>query len=305
MTGGVVAARLDWDKLRVFHAVAEAGSFTRAADTLSLSQSAISRQISSLEAEIGAPLFHRHARGLIPTEQGDLLATAASEMAARIESVRSELTETRERPQGKLRIATTVGFGSGWLTERVDRFLELYPDIKLELTLSNEEIDIAMREADAAIRLRQPQQPDLVQRRLFTVHFHVYASPGYVNRHGAPRTVEELDDHRIVAFGEHVPRYLQSLNHLRSVGRPEGDPREPVLEINSILMIRRAVERGIGLAMLPDYAVGRSSGLVRVLDDLPMPSFDTYFCYPEEMRNAAKINVFRDFLLSNARDWRY
>ena len=300
-----MAARLDWDKLRVFHAVAEAGSFTRAADTLGLSQSAISRQISSLESEIGAPLFHRHARGLVPTEQGDLLASAAAEMAGKIDAVRSALTETRERPQGKLRIATTVGFGSGWLTERIDRFVELYPDIRLELTLSNEEVDIAMREADAAIRLCQPVQPDLIQRRLFTVHFHVYASPHYVNRYGAPQTIEELDEHRIVAFGDSVPRYLASLNHLKTVGREEATPREPVLEINSILMIRRAVERGIGIAMLPDYAVGRSSGLVRVLDHSPLPSFDTYFCYPEEMRNAAKINVFRDFLLANAKEWRY
>ena len=300
-----MAARLDWDKLRVFHAVAEAGSFTRAADTLGLSQSAISRQISSLETEIGAPLFHRHARGLVPTEQGDLLASAAAEMAGKIEGVRSALTETRERPQGKLRIATTVGFGSGWLTERIDRFLELYPDIRLELTLSNEEVDIAMREADAAIRLRQPVQPDLIQRRLFTVHFHVYASPNYVNRNGAPQTVADLDHHRLIAFGENVPRYLSSLNHLKTVGREDEPPREPVLEINSILMMRRAVERGIGIAMLPDYAVGRSSGLVRVLDQSPLPSFDTYFCYPEEMRNAAKINVFRDFLISNAKEWRF
>ena len=296
---------LDWDKLRVFHAVAEAGSFTRAADRLGLSQSAISRQISSLEGELGTPLFHRHARGLVPTEQGEMLSRAAADMASKIEGVRSELTETRERPQGKLRIATTVGLGSGWLTERIDRFLELYPDIQLELVLNNEEVDVAMREADAAIRLRQPQQPDLIQRRLFTVHFHVYASPGYVNRHGAPQSVEDLDRHRIVAFGAWVPRYLQNLNHLRTVGRPDGNPREPVLEINSILMIRRAVERNIGIAMLPDYVVPANTGLVRVLPDLPLPSFDTFFCYAEEMRNAAKINVFRDFLLSNARQWRY
>ena len=296
---------LDWDKLRVFHAVAEAGSFTRAADRLGLSQSAISRQISSLEGELGTPLFHRHARGLVPTEQGEMLARASAEMAGKIETMRSQLTETRERPQGKLRIATTVGLGSGWLTERVDRFLELYPDIHLELVLNNEEVDIAMREADAAIRLRQPQQPDLIQRRLFTVHFHVYAAPGYVNRFGAPQTVEELDRHRLVTFGEAAPRYLMGLNHLRTVGRPEGEPRDSILEINSIPMIRRAVERNIGIAMLPDYVVPGNLGLVRVLPDLPLPTFDTYFCYAEEMRNAAKINVFRDFLLSNARQWRF
>ena len=297
--------RLDWDKLRVFHAVANAGSFTRASEGLGLSQSAISRQISSLEAEIGAPLFHRHARGLIPTEQGELLIEAAADMAAKIETVRSELTETRDRPEGRLRIATTVGFGSGWLTERVDRFLEMYPDIRLELVLSNEEVDIAMREADAAIRLRQPVQADLIQRRLFTVHFHVYASSDYVNRYGAPSSVNDLDGHRLVGFGDSAPRYLSSLNYLSTVGREEGDPREPVLEINSVLMIRRAVERGIGIAMLPDYAVRPDKRLVRVLPDLPLPSFDTYFCFAKEMRNAAKINAFRDFLLNSAREWRF
>ena len=297
--------RLDWDKLRIFHAVANAGSFTRASEGLGLSQSAISRQISSLESEIGAPLFHRHARGLIPTEQGEILIGAAADMAAKIDTVRSELTETREKPEGRLRIATTVGFGSGWLTERVDRFLQAYPDIRLELTLSNEEVDIAMREADAAIRLRQPVQADLIQRRLFTVHFHVYASPAYVNRYGAPDTVEDLDRHRLIGFGASVPTYLASLNHLTTVGRSEADARQPVLEINSILMIRRAVERGIGIAMLPDYAVQPQKGLVRVLPDLPLPSFDTYFCYAEEMRNAAKINAFRDFLLTSAREWRF
>ena len=297
--------RLDWDKLRVFHAVANAGSFTRASEGLGLSQSAISRQISSLENEIGAPLFHRHARGLIPTEQGEILIGAAADMAAKIDTVRSELTETREKPEGRLRIATTVGFGSGWLTERVDRFLQAYPDIRLELTLSNEEVDIAMREADAAIRLRQPVQADLIQRRLFTVHFHVYAAPAYVNLHGAPDTVEDLDRHRLVGFGPSAPAYLSSLNHLSTVGRPIDDPRLPVLEINSILMIRRAVERGIGIAMLPDYAVQPQKGLVRILPDLPLPSFDTYFCYAEEMRNAAKINAFRDFLLTSAREWRF
>ena len=297
--------QLDWDKLRVFHAVANAGSFTRASEGLGLSQSAISRQISSLETEIGAPLFHRHARGLIPTEQGELLIDAAAEMASKIDTVRSELTETRDKPEGRLRIATTVGFGSGWLTERIDSFLETYPDIRLELVLSNEEVDIAMREADAAIRLRQPVQADLIQRRLFTVHFHVYASADYLNRYGAPSDVDDLDRHRLIGFGDTVPRYLASLNYLSTVGRPAEDPRQPVLEINSILMIRRAVERGIGIAMLPDYAVRPDKRLVRVLSDLPLPSFDTYFCYAEEMRNAAKINVFRDFLLNSAREWRF
>ena len=167
---------MDWDKIRIFYTVAEAGSFTRAGDDLGLSQSAVSRQISALERELKAPLFHRHARGLILTEQGDLLFRAARDMRMRLETTRARLVETSERPTGDLKVTTTVGLGSIWLAQRVAEFLDLYPDVRIELILTNEELDLAMREADVAIRLRRPAQPDLIQRRLFTVHFHVYAS---------------------------------------------------------------------------------------------------------------------------------
>ncbi|MCB1454549.1 MAG: LysR family transcriptional regulator, partial [Rhizobiaceae bacterium] len=109
---------VDWDKLRVFHAAAEAGSFTHAAETLHLSQSAISRQVSALEQEVGVPLFHRHARGLVLTEQGDMLYRTAHEVLMKLENVTLRLTETKDRPSGVLRVSTTVGLGSGWLTER-------------------------------------------------------------------------------------------------------------------------------------------------------------------------------------------
>ena len=112
---------VDWDKIRIFYTVAEAGSFTRAGDDLGLSQSAVSRQISALERELKAPLFHRHARGLILTEQGDLLFRAARDMKMRLETTRARLVETSERPSGDLKVTTTVGLGSIWLAQRVAR----------------------------------------------------------------------------------------------------------------------------------------------------------------------------------------
>src|SRR5690606_4303182 len=186
----------DWDKLRVFHAAAEAGSFTHAAEFLHLSQSAISRQVSALEQEVGVPLFHRHARGLVLTEQGELLYRTAHDVLMKLESVKIRLTEAKDRPSGILRVTTTVGLGTGWLTERIPEFLELYPDIQIQLLLANEELDLTVRQADCAIRLRQPLQPDLIQRKLFTVHFHLYASPSYVNRYGKPTCIADLDRHR-------------------------------------------------------------------------------------------------------------
>jgi DNA-binding transcriptional LysR family regulator len=296
---------LDWDKLRVFHAAAEAGSFTHAAETLRLSQSAISRQVSALEQDVGVALFHRHARGLVLTEQGEILYKTAHEVLMKLESVRARLTEATDRPSGQLRVSTTVGLGSGWLTERVQEFLDLYPEIQLQLILANEELDLTMRQADCAIRLRQPQQPDLIQRKLFTVHFHLFASPAYVEKYGKPQAVEELDRHRIVTFGEQVPHHLADMNWLETAGRPEGSKRVATLQINNIMSIKMAVQRGAGIAMLPDYAVDKDSGLVQIMPEMEVPSFDTYFCYPDAMKNQVKLHVFRDFLIAKARSWAF
>lgn len=296
---------LDWDKLRVFHAAAKAGSFTHAAEALRLSQSAISRQVSALEHDVGVPLFHRHARGLVLTEQGDLLYRTAHEVLMKLENVKARLSDTTDKPSGLLRVTTTVGLGTGWLTERVKEFLDLYPEICLQLILTNEELDLAMREADCAVRLRQPQQPDLIQRRLFTVHLHVFAAPSYLERYGTPASVADLDAHRIVTFGEPVPFYLSGLNALESIGRADGEKRAPTLQINDLMSVRRAVKRGVGIAMLPDYMADKDSGLVPILPEVEAPSFDTFFCYPDTMKNQAKLKAFRDFMFSKARSWSF
>lgn len=296
---------LDWDKLRVFHAAAEAGSFTHAAEVLRLSQSAISRQVSALEHDVGVPLFNRHARGLVLTEQGELLYRTAHDVLMQLENVKNQLAQTTDTPSGTLRVTTTVGLGTGWLTERSKEFLDLYPEINLQLVLANEELDLTMRQADCAVRLRQPQQPDLIQRRLFTVHLHAFAAQSYLDRHGTPKTVADLDQHRLVTFGEPVPPYLSGLNVLETIGRPAGLRRDAVLQINDLMSIRRAVKRGAGIAMLPDYMAGEGTGMVPVLPELEGPSFDTFFVYPEAMKNQAKLKAFRDFMFTLARNWTF
>lgn len=296
---------MDWDKLRIFHAAAEAGSFTHAADKLHLSQSAISRQVSALEHEVGVTLFHRHARGLILTEQGELLFRTADEVLHKLETTSMQLSETTDKPSGKLRVTTTVGLGQGWLTGHLHEFLSLYDDIRVQLLLDNDELDVGMRQADCAIRLRRPHESDLIQRKLFTVHFHLYASPRYLNQFGELKSLDDLDNHRIITFGEPVPTYLLEMNWLESVGRPPDNPRTPHLQINSLLAIRRSCIRGIGLALLPDYIIDKNDGLVQLQINADIPSFDTYFCYAEEMKHVAKLKVFRDFLVSQARRWQF
>lgn len=271
-----------------------------------MSQSAVSRQVSALEQEVGVPLFHRHARGLMLTEPGELLYRTAIEVLAKLEIVQGELQDTRDRPSGTLRVTTTMGLGSTWLTQRLHEFVELYPRIKLHVILENEELDLSMRQADCAIRLYKPTQPDLIQRRLFTVHFHLYASPSYLERFGEPQTLEDLDQHRIVTFGVPVPAYLRDVNWLEVAGRTRGNPRQPVLRINSVVAIRAAVRNGAGIASLPDYLMERDGAdLKRILPQAETPSFATYFVYPSELKNSARVETFRDFLLDKARTWAF
>ena len=295
---------MDWDKLKVFHAAAEAGSFTHAGEHLGLSQSAVSRQVSTLEQELGVSLFHRHARGLILTEQGDVLYRTAHDVFMKLEAARAKLTDSRERPNGDLKVTTTAGIGLNWLTPRLGEFIDLYPDIHLTLIVTDEELDLSMREADVAIRLRQPQQPDLIQRKLFAVHFHAYGSPEYLKRKGTPRSVADLDNHSILLLGGSVPQHLQNRRWLIDVGREGKAPRTPILTINNVLGVLRACQQGIGIAMLPDYLV-EDSGLVQLFDDTDGIVLDAFFLYPEELKSVARVQVFRDFLVAKAQRCNY
>ena len=288
---------MDWDKLRVFHAVAEAGSFTHAGDTLNLSQSAVSRQISALEEALQVPLFHRHARGLILTEQGESLNRTVREVFAKLAMTEALLTESKEKPAGRIKVTTTVGFGSSWLAPRLQEFLENYPDVSMTLLLDDTDLDLAMREADVAIRMHPPKQPDLVQRHLMAMDWHVCASPAYLAKHGTPTRPEELDDHHIILFGDYRPP-VADMNWLADVGRRQGSARKPLLEVNSLHAMMGAVKSGIGVAALPDYMNIEAEGLVRLLPDLKAPKVDVYFVYPEELRNSKRVAVFRDFLLA-------
>jgi len=148
-------------------------------------------------------------------------------------------------------------------------------------------------------------QPDLVQRKLFTVHFHAYASADYLKRHGHPRTLDELDKHRILLLGGPIPSYFQGLNWLEHAGRDGSTPRIPAFEVNNVLGLKRAVERGVGIGTLPDYLSDDSTSLVQLFTDRETPKLEAYFTYAQEMRSVARIQVFRDFLISKAQRWNY
>ena len=288
---------MDWDKLRVFHAVAEAGSFTHAGEALSLSQSSVSRQIAALEQSLAVSLFHRHARGLKLTEQGEMLYHTAKEVLAKLAMAEALLGESRDRPKGPLRVTTTVAFGSVWLTAHIKEFIELYPDIDLTLVVSEDELDLSMREADVAIRMIPPNQPDLIRRRLISMRHRAYAAPEYLERFGTPHALDDLDRHRIIAYDETFHQPFTAINWLLEAGVGAGRGRRPILRVNSVYGMFRAAESGLGIAPLPDFMAQITETLVPVLPDLEGSRFDLYFVYPEELRHSQRIAVFRDFLL--------
>ncbi len=296
---------MDWDKLRIFHAAAEAGSFTHAGDTLRMSQSAVSRQVSALERDLGISLFHRHARGLVLTEQGDLLFRTASDVANKLQTAETLLGDSTTKPAGELRITSSVSLGSVWITQRIREFIELYPDIRIELLLNDEPVDLSMRVADVAIWAREPQQSDLIRRQLFTMQVHAFASSSYIRKFGAPNSIDDLDRHRLVSFIGNPPAHLTSINGLETLGRENLEPRIPAFRANTVLALKYAIRGGIGLGLIPDYLTEEETDLVPVLRDVHMPRLPVFFVYPEELKTAKKVQVFRDFVVSKARQWKY
>ncbi len=286
---------LDWDKLRLFHAVATAGSFTEGARRLKLSQPALSRQVIALEEALGAKLFHRHARGLALTNEGEQLFRTTAGMADEIERTKGGIEASRNRPTGEIKLTTTVSFGSTWLAYRLAAFLQLYPDIRINLILSDEEIDLSRHEADCAIRFHKPHQADLIQRPLATIRHFLCASPAYLEANGTPLSANDLGNHRLIAYGPEAPAYLRSINWVLQVGQ-DGPPREPVFTVNNSYGVLQAVQAGAGIAALPSYLI-RSGQVQVILPELQGAVFQTYFVYASELRGSVRVAALRDFLI--------
>ncbi|MBO6505311.1 MAG: LysR family transcriptional regulator [Kordiimonadaceae bacterium] len=291
---------MDWDRLRIFHTVAESGSFTSAGAQLNCSQSAVSRQIRALEDSLNVSLFTRHARGLVLTQEGQELFETAREVVHRIDETERRLMESKERPSGLLRVTTMVTFGAVWLTPHLEQFVLEYPEIDLQVKLDDEDLDLSAGEADVAIRLHEPEQAELIQRPLATFHVHMYASPEYLARKGTPVSTADLDAHDLITFGTSTAPVIRGLNWLLEVGK-ETHKRKPRLEVNNLYGIMHAVEAGMGIAVLPDYLVHNRQKLVRVLPDVEGNSFNSYFCYPPELRGSLRVALFRDFLIRQIR----
>lgn len=287
---------MDWDKLKSFHAAAEAGSLTAAGERLGISQSAVSRQISALEEQLGVSLFQRHARGLVLTDAGHTLHRSTMDMASAAQAANAALRDQQDNAQGDLVVTAPVAFGSTWLVPRLGGFINSNPGMRVDLRLDDgETYDLLKLEAECAIRLWAAEKSDLIQRKLGTVATNLYAAPEYLKEHGTPRTPQDLDNHRIIGYGTENAM-MNAMSWAQRVGRDDTLPRKASLSVNNVPAMLRAVEAGVGIADLPDYMASAVPRLVRVLPDHTGPTFDLYFIYPSDLKRSKRIAAFRDFL---------
>ena len=289
---------MDWDKLRIFHTVAQMGSFTHAGEQLNLSQSAVSRQISTLEESLGVSLFHRHARGLLLTEQGEILFETTQDIFKKLSHIEGQIADTRRLAGGPLLITVAEFFGTSWLIPRVSGLRRSAPDIQLTILFDDRILNLGMREADIALRMTKPEQADLIQRHLTSIGFHVCASKGYLEEYGRPEKIKDLRDHLMLGFvPQAVPPY-DSPNWL--LDKADMNPTdENVMLANSVNGVLCAVQNDAGIAMLPDYLIAGDDNLEILIPSIKRPDVDLYFVYAEERRNSKRIATFRDFLLRN------
>ena len=295
---------MDWDKLKIFHTVAEAGSFTNASTILNLSQSAISRQIQSLEKDLKIHLFERHARGLVLTSNGEYLYKTANDVISKLKDVESTLSEDKDKINGKLTVTTVVSFGTTWLTPRIQEFMSLHPDLEVELIFDDKELDLSTRQSDIGIFMRRPKQLNYIQKKLIDLHYHIYGSTKYLEKNGHPKKISDLNKHNFITYGRGAPSPVFNPDWALKLGSKDNKKRKPVMKVNSVYGLLLAVQSGVGLAALPDYITINVPNITKVLPEVEGPLTETHFVYPQSLKNVAKVQAFRNFLFSKIGDWK-
>ena len=296
---------MDWDKLKIFHTVAEASSFTKASTILNLSQSAISRQIQSLENDLKVKLFERHARGLVLTDNGEYLFKSAHEVISKLKDVESNLSGQKDKLDGKLTVTTVVSFGTTWLTPRIKEFMDLHPGIEIELIFDDKELDLSTRQADVGIWMRRPKQLNYIQKKLIDLKYYIYGSSKYLEKYGMPKTVTDLNKHKFISFGKGAPSPVYNPDWALKLGMKDNKKRKTVMKVNSVYGLLLAVQSGVGLAALPDYLTVNQPNIVKVLPKVEGPITEAHFVYPQSMKNVARVQAFRNFLYSKISEWEF
>jgi DNA-binding transcriptional LysR family regulator len=282
---------MDWDDYRLVLAVAEGGSLMAAARRLAVVQSTAFRRLNALEQRLGVRLFERLAGGYVPSAAGRRVIAAAERMREAADAAERAVTGLDASLSGTVRATAADSVGHALLVAPVARFLAAHPSLAVEVAIENRILALSRREADVALRAQRVTEPELVGRRLSGIAWTVYAARAYATRHGAPRAPAELARHRLIGWDE----TSASSPALGWLERAAGG-KAPVYRANSIVNQLRAVEAGIGLALLPCFLGDRSPGLMRIMPPPPDLTRELWIATHRDLRRTARVRAFTEFV---------
>jgi DNA-binding transcriptional LysR family regulator len=283
-------------EMRAFVRSIELGSFSAAARELKLTPSTLSKLVTRLEHAFGVALVKRTTRQIMPTPEGDLFAARCRRILAEMEDAEMEVSRSRERPRGKLRVHVGPGFGMLQLLPALPRFLERYPEVHVDVVLEDRRVDVIRENLDVSISVVRPDHEQVVVRKLFEFDRIMVAAPAYVRRHGLPRTLDEIIAHRCIRVASYlgVPWRFTTPSGVRTI-----DPPAYVIA-NNAAFATRLVFDGAGISQMMDFQVLeglRDGRLVQVLAQHPCPDQHVMAAiYPHERNRLPRVKAMLDFL---------
>lgn len=287
------------DQLKTFYIVANAGSFTSAAIELNMDQSNVSRKIISMETRLRTKLFTRKARGLILTPEGQALLEETKEILNRIEGMKNIIKNVHNEARGLLNITVLDSFYDYFVLPHLDEFLLKYPDIHLTITKVDgwNVSELESSEMMIAVRPYMQNVTNVVQEFLTRLHIKLYASPSYLKEFGIPKHVEDLSNHRLLAYGPKNELFPIVNWHLFA-GLSFGQPREPYVQTSCVKTRISLAEKGFGIAALSTEMVQDNKNLIPVLPDHEGSVIDFFYIYPSLHKNAIPVKRFGEFVHS-------
>ncbi len=287
----------DFEAWAIFAKVAQLGSFARAAEALGLSKPTVSKAISRLESQLGASLLSRTSRRLALTESGRACLERATRILAEGEAAEDEGVAQAGSPRGRVRVNAPLSFGVAYLGEAMSGFMRAYPDIRLDLALSDRRVDLVAEGVDLAIRIAALEDSSLLARRLCTVRLLLVAAPEYLERHGRPTHPTELERHSAMIYTGGAAPGTWRFDHPR-FGQATVTPPARVLTDNADLLTPALVD-GVGLALQPEFLVWRelqAGALEVVMPEWSPPVLGLYLLMPPSPRRPLRVQVLIDHL---------
>lgn len=293
----------DSNDLIIFARVVQEGSFTAAARALRLPKTTVSRKVQELEARLGVPLLHRTTRKSTLTEAGSVLYEHAQRVVHEVKEAHSAMEQLMQGPKGLLRISAPHSFAVAWITPLLADFYARYPQVRIELLLGHEPLDMLAKDIDVALRLGSLPSSGLVARRLATLDMQIYASPTYLQRFGAPQHPAELVQHRalVLPLARHDAHYVWKL---RKVDAPEAELQAfavtPILEASDPEALYAPMRSGMGLLQIMRVNMQHyeaAGAAVPVLTDWTGPQVPFSAVFPRGHGRSPKVRAFLDFLV--------